>query len=119
MIEIRRILCPVDFSEVSLQAARHAATVARWYGAEVHALHALPSLPTLWGVAPTLGAHAPEPAPTVRYEGELRDFVERVGTAGVRFEPHVREGDPTQGILGYAARADIDLLVMGTHGRVG
>jgi nucleotide-binding universal stress UspA family protein len=119
VIDIARILCPVDLSGVSLQAARHAATLARWYEAELHALHVLPTLPTLWGVGPALGALAPELAPAARHERELRDFLERVGTGSLRVEAHVREGDPTQATLDYAARAEVGLIVMGTHGRGG
>ena len=39
MIEIRRILCPVDFSEYSRRALDHAIAIARCYEATVTALH--------------------------------------------------------------------------------
>ena len=32
MIEIQRILCPVDFSDHSRRALDYAVTLARWYG---------------------------------------------------------------------------------------
>ena len=31
MIEIKRILCPIDFSDHSRHALDHAVTIARWY----------------------------------------------------------------------------------------
>ena len=39
MIEIARILCPVDFSECSRWAHDHAIAIARWYGSSIAALH--------------------------------------------------------------------------------
>ena len=39
MIEIRRILCPIDFSEHSRRALDHAVAIARWYEAAVTVLH--------------------------------------------------------------------------------
>jgi nucleotide-binding universal stress UspA family protein len=35
MIQIRRILCPTDFSEASRRALEHAVAVASWYEAEI------------------------------------------------------------------------------------
>ena len=39
MIELRRLLCPVDFSEHSQRALRHALTIARRHESEVTVLH--------------------------------------------------------------------------------
>jgi nucleotide-binding universal stress UspA family protein len=39
MIEISRVLCPVDFSACSRRALDYAIGIARWYGAKVTALH--------------------------------------------------------------------------------
>ena len=39
MIEVRRILCPVDFSETSRHALNHAAALARWYDATVSVVY--------------------------------------------------------------------------------
>ena len=39
MVTINRILCPVDLSEFSLDALRHAMALAKWYAAKVTVLH--------------------------------------------------------------------------------
>ena len=39
MIDIRRVLCPIDFSEFSRHALHRAVAVARWYGSSVTVLH--------------------------------------------------------------------------------
>ena len=42
MLEIKRILCPVDFSDCSRHAFARAVAVARGYGSEITVLHVLP-----------------------------------------------------------------------------
>jgi nucleotide-binding universal stress UspA family protein len=39
MIEIRRILCPIDFSDFSRRAVDHAVAIARWYDSTIALLH--------------------------------------------------------------------------------
>ena len=39
MLDIRRILCPIDFSEASQHALDHAVMIAGWYRARITALH--------------------------------------------------------------------------------
>jgi hypothetical protein len=39
LLDIRRILCPVDFSDASRHAWDHAVVIAGWYGASITALH--------------------------------------------------------------------------------
>jgi nucleotide-binding universal stress UspA family protein len=39
VIEFKRILCPVDFSDSSTRVLAHAAALARWYGAQLTVLH--------------------------------------------------------------------------------
>ena len=43
MVEFKRILCPVDFSESSTRALAHAAALARWYEAQLTVLHVVPT----------------------------------------------------------------------------
>jgi nucleotide-binding universal stress UspA family protein len=120
MTTIRHILCPVDFSEISHRALDHAATVARWYGAELTVLfvHQIP----LAAVAPLggLGAAPVEPVgllpeDRVRLQKELESFAGR--RQGVTLECRVAEGDIATEIL--AAASSADMVVIGTHGRSG
>ena len=41
MLDIRRVLCPVDFSDASHHALDHAVMIAGWYRARLTALHKL------------------------------------------------------------------------------
>jgi len=44
---IERILCPIDFSDISHHALAHAAAVARWYEARLTLLYVFVNLPAL------------------------------------------------------------------------
>ena len=45
MIELQRILCPIDFSDYSRHALDHATTLARWYESDVDVLYVHPIVP--------------------------------------------------------------------------
>jgi universal stress protein family protein len=44
MLELKRILCPVDFSEFSVTAYRHALSLAQHYRAKLVAQHIIKQL---------------------------------------------------------------------------
>ena len=55
MIEIQRVLCPVDFSDDSRRALDHAIAIARWYDSTVTALHVFsPALIAPYGPGPVV-----------------------------------------------------------------
>lgn len=124
MIEIRRILCPVDFSEYSRLALDHAVALARWYDASVVALHVMTPVPVL-ATAPYVGPEALQPFALSdidrgRIWQELRAMTVDEGAPGVRIEPAVEDGvNVAAEVLVQARRFDCDLIVLGTHGRSG
>ena len=105
MPTLRRLLVPVDGSGAADAAVRWASALARASGAEVHLLHVLPDAdPPPEGGAPRalqlLGAHG----------RHLR---------GLPVCHAVEHGAPAAAILAYAEEQDVELIVMGTHGRRG
>jgi nucleotide-binding universal stress UspA family protein len=119
MIDVRRILCPVDFSPHSLSALQHGVSLARWYEAELTILHVVPLLPAVF----TLPAGGLSTAPLPRFDSaavcrEVRDFAQPA-IVGVGAEIEIREGSAAAEILDYVSEADVDLVVLGTHGRTG
>ena len=119
MVDVRRILCPIDLSDASGHALKHAAASARWYGAQITVVHVY-SIPVPWGAA--AGAPAALPIlPAVQPEeiiAEVRRF-----SADVLGDDSpdivVKEGSPAKEIVRLADERQADLLVMGTHGRGG
>ncbi len=124
MIEIKRILCPTDYSEFSRHAFEQALLLARWYGAEVTALHvyAVPmAMVAIPGGATTVPVDHTAMAAVHMAEHltEMSRFIEAANTAGVKVDPLVLEGGVIDSIVEQAASLEADLIVMGTHGRSG
>ena len=121
MIDIRRILCPIDFSDYSRRALDHAIAIARWYGSTVTALHVFSPTPVAaYGTSPEV--FAPIVLTAVDRDQLLADtkaFVAAEAAPGITIEAVVREGTTAAEILDQASDMNADLLVMGTHGRSG
>ncbi|MGC1597935.1 MAG: universal stress protein [Candidatus Acidiferrales bacterium] len=115
-VKVKNILYLTDFSEPSEAALLFATTLGRGYGAKVHALHLLlpaaytyttPGLTTLAIEAEEENAQAEMQKVESRLAGlEHRTFVER----GIEIWPSVQRAVEDD---------DVDLIVLGTHGRTG
>jgi nucleotide-binding universal stress UspA family protein len=121
MIDIRRILCPVDFSDFSRRALDHAVALARWYGASVTLLNVCSTVPVAT-YAP--GTPMFPPATVTATDREaivalMQEFAATEGASAVQLEYDVREGNAAEEILAKAHAMASDLLVLGTHGRSG
>ena len=106
-----RILVPTDGSQGANTALEHGIEIASQWDATVHALY----------VVDTRLARSGPALETLRREGRraVRD-VEVAGTeAGLPVVTDIVEGNPHEEILAYVAANDIDMVVMGTHGRTG
>ncbi len=121
MIEIKLILCPVDFSEFSVQAYHHALSLAEHYRAKLVAYYDV----ELWRY-PSLGFAASADAYdefclSVRERAmeQLREFVKQHTRGEIQLELVVDEGMAPDSILSFARERKTDLIVMGTHGRRG
>jgi nucleotide-binding universal stress UspA family protein len=121
MIEIRRILCPIDFSEHSRRALDHAVAIARWYEAAVTVLHVFsPVTVAAVGAAPVVfEPMVLAPVDRDRLLADTRAFAAAESAPGVAIEAAIREGRTATAILEQAASMRADLLVIGTHGRSG
>ncbi|MGA7292514.1 MAG: universal stress protein [Terriglobales bacterium] len=121
MLEIKQILCPVDFSEFSIRAYHYALSVAEHYGAKVVAHHIveLSRYPYADYVAST-GDYA-EFCEALLEGGKekLREFVKKHTRDEAQPELVVNEGIAADCILSLAHARKIDVIVMGTHGRRG
>jgi nucleotide-binding universal stress UspA family protein len=133
-LEFKRILCPVDLSEFSLEALRLAVDVAEASGVTLDILHVIhnpfdelymsaltetdPALLDAYALQPQQRAkmiRATEDHAEVLLKQFCRDTVKR--HAQVRY--HVRKGDPFEAILDGAEDFATDLIVLATHGRTG
>lgn len=105
MALLKQILAPTDFSRNSAQAVNYACDLAKQSDARVHLLH------------------------VVRRDIDQRNVVERLERIGAMVDARaelsletvkqVTNGQPASVITRYAQENEIDLVVMGTHGRSG
>ena len=112
MVDIQRIMCPIDLSDASRHALEHAAAAARWYGAQVTVVHVY-STPIPWSAA--AGAPAAVPIlPSVQPQ-EIIEEVRRFSAAVPSVDSPeivVTEGNPAKEIVRLADERQMDLLVM-------
>jgi nucleotide-binding universal stress UspA family protein len=121
MIEIQRILCPIDFSDYSSHALDHAVALARWYESTITVLHVFPTVPAA-AYAPGMPGFDPivlTPELREQFLVDMKGFIETASSPGVPIQPVIRDGDPVGQILEQTTNMHADLLVMGTHGRSG
>jgi len=120
-----RILVPTDGSEVAETAVDHALDLAERYGAELHALYVV----DVDSMSLALGAEQLDRIEQGRF-GEMDEVRERAEAAtghvadraaehGLEVVEHISSGRPHEKVASYAADNDIDLVVMGSHGRSG
>jgi len=121
MLEIKLILCPIDFSEFSVRAYRHALSLAEHYQSKLVALHVV----ELWrhpSVGFTASAGLYEEFCQALCEGgkeQLQEFVKQSPNDKIQPELLVHEGIAPDSILSIAQARKADVIVMGTHGRRG
>jgi nucleotide-binding universal stress UspA family protein len=121
MIDLRRILVPTDFSKHSQNALQYAMAFADKFGAELHLLHVVQDLALF--VPDTVAGTPPVVPPVAQLTAAVREGLLRVirenGLERFTVCPEVREGTPFYEIVRFAKEKDVDLIVMGTHGRSG
>ncbi len=121
MIDLRRILVPTDFSKHSANALRYAVALAEKFGAELHLLHVVQDLAVF--VPDAVSGATPVVPPVEQLTAAVREALDRVvrenGLERFTVCRDVREGAPFQEIIRFAREKEIDLIVMGTHGRGG
>jgi nucleotide-binding universal stress UspA family protein len=116
---IHRILCPLDFSEFSKRSFEHALVLARWYGANVTALHVFAAFMPPGDESTYPGWLRRVPEARREIDRELREQLTTPLAEGMDVPLRLREGDPVAMILEEARELGADLLVVSTHGRSG
>jgi len=116
MTDVKNILVPVDFSEVSDAALIRGTSLATLFGARVHLLHAL--MPRDRFGYPHEFASDSDGWERERAESEKRlaEAEEQVRAAGLAVTAKLIELNPVSAIAEAAKERQADLIVMGTHG---
>ncbi len=118
----KRLLVPVDGTEISERAMGESLGLAKQLGAAVvgFVVEALPPLPTTGAALTNYSRDVTEhEARTAAHANKvLAHFGERAAAHGVAFEWHYDRNDDIAGAIASAANAKAcDMIVMITHGR--
>jgi nucleotide-binding universal stress UspA family protein len=114
-LDLKNVLFPTDFSSAANTALPYAAEIARRYGANLYAMHVLPS---------DTYVMTPQETWSTSVEGAMREAKQEAyellcDLEGVKAKVLVRFGDMWTVMEEVIGGCKIDLIVLGTHGRTG
>ncbi len=124
MAEIKKILFPIDLTENSSKILPYVLSVSEKYGSTIYLLHVVPDLQK-W--AKEYIAHTSPYTSLNLFKKEALEGAEKAMDrvceeqlqSCPNFQRRVVSGDPATEILRITESEDIDLVIMGTHGRKG
>ncbi len=120
MMEIKKLLFPVDLSTVSSKIASSVIGFGEAFDAEIHLLHVAATMAEVVGVyGPDLILDDFESEVLEKAKSELEKFEQQFFATYPKKKSMVVKGDPADQIIAYIEGEKVDLVVMGTHGRKG
>src|SRR5688572_27796867 len=119
LVQFRRILCAVDFSEHSLDALAYAINLAEEADARLTLLHVVELPPVLTQEPPIVGVDPTRirEAAAADARRRLHDLIPDLARTYCTVETAVVGGRAHREILRHAVEQQSDLVVMGGHGR--
>lgn len=116
-LSLKNILFTTDFSAASASALPYAQAFARWYGAKIFVGHAVSFQPFLRFPLDPLPADF-----DLRLQDaqrNMQEFVRAHPMEDIPYQTALEKGDLLPVISDFIERFQIDLVVLGTHGREG
>ncbi|MCR4417150.1 MAG: universal stress protein [Ignavibacteria bacterium] len=116
---IRKVLVPTDFSEISAQAFPYAEEIAKQFGAEIHLVHVLEKDPPI----PLIRTFDMTTESVIKkLEDDTRNLLNQFKSKfsnDVNVKEVLLKGNDFEEIVDYSNKNGIDLIVIATHGRTG
>jgi len=123
MFDLKNILIPTDCSELSKDALKIGINLAKKYGAKLVLLYVTSDTPFVGydniSYLPVEIAQQLQGRLEQGHEKELGEFWNSIHDPDVTVDLLVNQGDPFSEIIKFARSNEVDLIVMGTHGRTG
>jgi len=119
MIALKHVLVATDFSEPSEAALAYGRHFARTFGATLHVMHVVENVMARFA-ADAYPVLLPDLQREVEEAGSkrLNGILEEADFKELKAVPVVRtSAAPAAAIVDYAKEADVDLIILGTHGR--
>lgn len=111
---MKTIAVAVDFDEEVQDVIDQAATMARYFGAEIHLIHIYVQHPEL---APFMYPGGPIES-EVEFQKEtqqIQKLIEALNEQGLTAAGYMKGGEAVAGILDFAEHRKADMIVIGSH----
>ena len=120
-MRVESIVCPIDCSEFSAAAYQYAVSLAEYYKARLVCLHVVELWKYPFADYAAYQADYAKFSQAINEGGEkrLQEFVNQHASNRLHPDLAVQQGNPSDSILSFAQAENIDVIVMGTHGRRG
>ena len=116
-VKLNRILFATDFSEASLAALPLVSTLARRYSSRVFVVNVW--TPVQYALVSPEVAGALQHKDEREIQSKVRQIVNAKELAGLSTTAMVKSGSPSQELSHLVREKNIDLAILGTHGRTG
>ena len=118
-IAVKNVLFATDFSATSEAALPYATSICRKFGSKLHLAHVLSdtSVLMLTGGVDYVSLSTIYEDTQNEAKEKLREIAERCD--GIAHREYVRHGRVSKNLESLVSQNDIDLIVLGTHGRTG
>ncbi len=119
MVKLQNILCPTDFSELSVGAINYAVLLAEAFAARLHLLHVVDQAYQYWmAMGPETFPVGPAPEELIKTATkQMEDFASQYVPEKLQASREIISGRPFLEIIRVAKEKKCDLIVIGTHGR--
>ena len=120
----RRVLVPIDFSEHSKRIVSYATRTASRHNSTIYLLHVF-QIPDYLVIpyAPqreiSAGARSQLDAAELEARENLEAVAQELSNRGIKVQAYLRVGYPFDEIVLVANHFDVDLIIIGSHGRGG
>ncbi len=120
MFSCSKIVCPVDFSDISTEALRTACDLRETFDAAIVLLHIVEPI-----IAPSDFAFGPlttrdiEEKLTGRSRQSILELASRLNLPAGKWSERVERGRASEEVVRVAMEEEADLIVMATHGYTG
>ena len=118
MINIKNIVCPVDHSDCSKEALKYAVSFAIKDNSKLYLLHVI-DIRTFDESINAMTPQIPDDKTLAQLKTKLLDCIPEEMRDDMNVEALVVQGIPFVEIISTAKRNDVDMIVLGSHGRTG
>jgi len=120
MFNIRNIIVPTDFSNLSFTAFDYAKDIAKRWGAKIHVVYVLEKQPPFLAMR-SLDVNEDQVMKSMEEQAkkQLEDAVKKFGKTDLDISPILLKGVDYEELVKYSKKIKADLIVLATHGRTG